>query len=585
MPTELLLNIQKALKVEPYNGFKDLLKNQNYSVEDAVPEDLIWQAFYEADPQAFFKFVLPQQANQISRVILGTKPKTETVYLAADRIIAASSAFAKASADLKKLAAAWDIVIAAETSARKTEQEYLKNNPNNTNSIEAKVLRENTKKYEAGAKQVFYNVLSVRAKGFQIMTALYNDPNIARRNKRIKKYLFRAESDKIFARLSKKLDKLDNEGLRDINLTLKKRADDIVETIREKTIPQVKGKSFISRKAASLVNFAARSSVETAVNNFLVSPGLEEKKQQSQDMLPEDYKFIDAADALFGLNDDTLKFREWKKGKTIDINNMQPEDITFYNLRTTAQKKISSEVIAHPSVDKGKRALRIVAAVGAVILAIVSVALIITFPPSLPFVIGADVVLALAGGSLMYFSRDPLPAVAKRSNSVFANVIERIADFLAPKPKPQFDMPDSSKDFLKNLDPDLVNLLKEHFEGRADSIKQQLEGAPINQAQFNKGNIKQDLDELSEDWQQILSIANIASKNQDQTQFVVAIKGYLKDSYTAVERPQYIELAKRKKILWDNERQREDLGFNDEKIRIEELTKIAEKLNSITPST
>lgn len=575
----LLANIRKNLNSQERAKFDEAITMQD---DTDISEAGIWQAYYIASPNNFFSSVLPKTPKTFAKIAFGNKPKTDELYLAAERIIAASPAFKNTELDLIKIAKAWDIVAKAANRARDEEKKYLAVHKSNANSQEAARLHTNTQKYESGAQRTFYNIVKSRSERFNVMLGLYNDANIKRRNKRIKKYLFREENDQIFARLNKKLDKLNSEGIKQIKSALNKEHKANVQQIYEQTLPQFTGSGPISRRAAKAVNSVTKSMIGVGIEKGYIDTNTTIKKQEADIMLAEDIRFLNEADGVFGLYQQKLKVPTYLQGNALDTNNINIADVNWPNLRETL--KTETIKAAHENLQsstseiasKGKRGIRIFAFITTIIATVTSVGLAITFPPSIPFIAAFYGLFLISIASFLYFNKDPIPQVADQSKGILQQLSSTINEMVFPKKKPSFDIPEDTKKFLQSLDSEVGDLLQAHFQERAKNIEQSIA------KQSDNNDIKIELDNLDNDWSNILIAAKNAAKTSNKEEFQKIAMAYLTHAYENIERPKFVEFAKRKKLLWDSERKIEDTTFAVEKNKIESLTKLADKIQHIT---
>lgn len=576
---EVLTLMQKRLSLYDLPKFEAIVQQNGNPNE--VDEAILWRALYLTNSVDFYSLVLPQPDKLLGVYIpiVGRKKyKDKDVFMAAPRIAAASVAFIE-ERNLYNMHKAWDIVARASMLARENEQKYLVKEGSNPQDVEAKRLHDITSKYEEDEIKTFNNILKTRPEKFKVMEFLYKDSNIARRNRRIDKYLFKKANDKIFTKLQRKLHKLDSEGLKEIHESLAEDRVGVIKDIRNPTIPVFEGKGFVGRRVARIKNTIADSVVGVVLNyGFLETPNIDRKKQEADTMLPDDFLFIEAADKFFGLDSRILKMGEPIIGTPLDLNNILAKDLTAANLMATLGDqgaKVANENIKSSTAkiaDRGKRGLRIAAAAISIIMISISIGLIVAFPFTMPVMAACIVVILAAVGSFFYFKRDPISKVVENYKAIRSDISSSIIN-IVKDPKSRFNMPDATRQYLQDLDPKISKILETHFKERAAKIKEKLRTANVSEKEL----IEKDLDKLEDDWK-IITAENIS----DRHQFYDLIKIYLREEYENVERPKFIALAQENKRLAERDpQQRNNLFFSEEKTKIDELAKLVEKVTSI----
>lgn len=617
---QILEHIQQVLPPNDWIKFNDIKKTLD-KTNNPESESYLWRIFYQVNPDIFYKDVLSQNnksnifanpkttvgkaLNIANKKITGSLPfgrfskvsrdKTN-VFETADKIIAASDAFIE-ELNLKNLSSAWDAVSAAVNESHKNEEKYLNTPGHSKNDQEWRQLKEVSSNYEQDAQKVFNNILKTRPPEFQVLAGLYSDSNLKRRDKRIKKYLFANENDHTFKKLNAKLEKLNTERIKFAKTEVNKAKNDIVKELHQQsgTTINTKDKSFVGRQVAKAINSAGSAVTSILIDKKIIqTPDIERQNQEISDLLADDLTFIREADKIFGFEDNTIKINTIPSdGKPLDPNRIELKDITSANIYATttnqAKTNINDSFTASTKViaEKSKRMARILGLTIAFVTVLVSVAVIVTLPPAMPFVIGINLFIFAAIGSFFYFNRDPISKTANTSKGLltrFKDWITSGRNKKSNKKSAAFDMPEKTQKFLHSIDSEINSLLHSHFKDRAAALNSELQVSPKTEEENIDITMKNKVEKLENDWELIITAANIAADSNNKEQFCAVALTYFKEEYKNVTRPHFIELAKDRKKQHDQKvAPQKNMTFykSTNQAEVKELQELTKKLSYI----
>lgn len=286
--------------------------------------------------------------------------------------------------------------------------------------------------------------------------------------------------------------------------------------------------------------FAAKGGYESYSARTKI-PVIEKELNESENLLKSDFVFIKNLDATFQIGTNA----------PIDSINVQTQSL-FADVKETAMATLMEQTKdyveegekrlnainnkANEAADTGIWAYRVMLRIGIGTLVLVSIGVIVAFPPIWPAVI---VINLIVGASL----------------AVLHNKINKAQPKLITEqaiPNKKFN---ETIAWLNNASPGLWGKLEDHYNSRIQSIERSMQPSEKSPSAEDIEKISESLKELNAQWLSLKSVAD------NPKLFSNAIEQYLRGTYI-IERDKYVELAKKRKD-YDLSKEKQTLVFNN----------------------